>query len=102
MNTDYMTTKHTQWYFFSISNTRAGAQYKFNIVNHIKSDGLYNQGQKPLFYSIKRFEAEGKTFYRDGKKICYFSNNIKKKSGGYFCTLTFTVSFLCSPFPDPR
>jgi cytosolic carboxypeptidase protein 2/3 len=96
MNNDFSTNKHTQWYFFSVANTRQFMQYKFNIVNHIKTDGLYNQGQKPLFYSLKRFQEEGKTFYRDGKKICYFSNNLKKKSGGYFSTLTFTVTFQCS------
>lgn len=59
----------------------------------MKNDSLYNQGQRPLFYSLKRYETEGKTFYRDGSKICYFINNIKKKSGGYFNTLTFTVNF---------
>lgn len=61
----------------------------------IKPDSLYNQGLKPLFYSMKRFEYEGKTFFRDSSKICYYTNNLKKKGGGNFSTLTFTVSFSC-------
>jgi len=93
VNPDYFTNKHTQWFFFSVANTRRGIPYKFNIVNLMKADSLYNQGQKPLFYSLKRFELEGKTFYRDGNKICYFVNNLRKKTGGYFNTLTFTLVF---------
>lgn len=87
--------KHTQWYFFSVANTRKNIPYKFNLINLMKQDSLYNQGLKPLFYSLKRYEYEGKTFYRDGTKICYYSNNIKKKSGGFFSTFTFTVTFQC-------
>lgn len=69
--------------------------YKFNIVNLMKNDSLYNQGQKPLLYSMKRNELEGRTFYRDGAKICYFQNNLRKKSGGNFNTLTMTLTFQC-------
>lgn len=93
INTDYFTTKHTQWYFFSVANTRKNIPYKFNLVNMMKQDSLYNQGLKPLFYSLKRYDNEGKTFFRDGTKICYYTNNIKKKSGGFYSTFTFSVTF---------
>lgn len=96
MNNDYFTNKHTQWFFFSISNVRKGVNYKFNIINLMKADGLYNQGQKVLFYSMKRASIENKHFYRGGSKICYFMNNLKKKTGGYFNTLTFSASFPCN------
>jgi hypothetical protein len=30
------TNKHTQWYNFRVSNTRANKKYRFSIVNHLK------------------------------------------------------------------
>ena len=95
INSDYYTVKHMQWFYFFVANTRKNIPYKFNIINMIKPDSLYNQGLKPLFYSLKRFEFEGKTFFRDGTKICYYTNNLKKKGGGNFSTLTFTATFSC-------
>jgi hypothetical protein len=35
---------HTQWFFFSASNTRAKKKYTFNILNNQKPDSLYNEG----------------------------------------------------------
>jgi hypothetical protein len=49
---DYNTRGNTQWYFFSVSNTRAGRLYRFNIINMMKPDSLYNYGMKPLVYSV--------------------------------------------------
>ena len=46
----------SQWFFFRISNTKKGTTYKFNIVNLIKPDSLYNHGMKPLTYSKKAAE----------------------------------------------
>jgi len=39
---DYGTTVYTQWFYFKISNVRRGVNYKFNIINLIKSDSSYN------------------------------------------------------------
>ena len=41
----------TQWYYFQVKNMRANIEYKFNIINYVKSDSLYNSGLKPLLYS---------------------------------------------------
>jgi hypothetical protein len=46
----------TQWFYFRVTNTRKNQSYKFNIVNLIKPDSLYNQGMKPLVYSKKNAE----------------------------------------------
>lgn len=40
---DVNTRGHTQWFYFRISNVRAGARYKLNIINMTKPDSLYNQ-----------------------------------------------------------
>lgn len=52
---------------------------------------------KPLFYSTKQAESQdgqGLGWYRDGQNICYFQNSLKKKGGGFYFTLTFSVQFM--------
>ena len=54
---------------------------------------------KPLFYSSKEAEnPNGIGWYRDGQNICYYQNQLKKKGGGYYYTLTFQVQ--CSNDDD--
>ena len=49
---------------------------------------------KPLIYSTKEAEfGSGIGWYRDGENICYFQNTLKKKGGGFYYTLTFTLTF---------
>ena len=43
----------TQWFYFRVTNTKKNQIYKFNIVNLIKPDSLYNNGMRPLIYSKK-------------------------------------------------
>ena len=56
---DINTRGHTQWYYFSVSNMRKGRKYKFNIINMMKPDSVYNQGLRPLAYSNKEAETKG-------------------------------------------
>ena len=51
---------HTQWFFFSVANTRKNKKYTFNIINLIKPDSLYNQGMKPLTYSEQQAKEKSK------------------------------------------
>ena len=44
LNPDYNTSRYSQWFFYSISNTRKNVEYKFNIINLIKPDSLHNNG----------------------------------------------------------
>lgn len=55
---DYSTSNYTQWFFFKVSNTRKDAVYKFNIINLIKPESSYNEGMKPLVYSVKGAKEE--------------------------------------------
>ena len=48
---DYLTKGYCQWFYFRAQNTRAGKTYRFNIINLLKPDSLYNHGMKPLLYS---------------------------------------------------
>jgi hypothetical protein len=58
LHPDVNTRGHTQWFYFAVSNTRAGTRYKFNIINLMKDDSLYNDGMLPLVHSRKGFAGE--------------------------------------------
>lgn len=93
LSTDYNTTGHTQWYYFSVANTRKKVEYRFNIINLLKPDSLYNVGMKPLIYSEKNAKNKGLGWHRDGNDICYYTSNMKRKNSGYYSCLTFTLVF---------
>ncbi|XP_074660081.1 uncharacterized protein LOC141912655 [Tubulanus polymorphus] len=77
LRNDLYTKKHTQWFYFRVTNTRANVKYRFNIVNFMKSDSLYNNGMKPLMYSERR-AMDGKIGWtRSGSDIKYYRNNLK-------------------------
>ncbi|CAD8070138.1 unnamed protein product [Paramecium sonneborni] len=90
---DYYTTMNTQWFYFSLSNTRKDVEYRFNIINMMKPDSLYNSGMKPLMYSEQGAKQKKIGWFRDGHEICYYQNNMKRKNGGFYYTLTFAVKF---------
>jgi len=91
LNPDYNTKSHTQWYFFRVSNTRKGPEYRFNILNMVKPTSVYNEGMRPLRYSS--IEAKkGVGWVRCGDKIAYYQNGLRRQKSTYY-TLTFTVTF---------
>ncbi|ESO85980.1 hypothetical protein LOTGIDRAFT_235577 [Lottia gigantea] len=75
LRTDLYTNRHTQWYYFRVSNAIPGITYKFRIVNLLKRDSLYNYGMRPLIYSEKDAREEEIGWRRTGHHISY-SNNI--------------------------
>lgn len=95
LSTDFQTTAHTQWYYFSVANTRRNVEYRFKIVNMMKADSLYNVGMKPLLYSEKKAkQSTGKIgWHRSGTDICYYVTNMKRKNGNYYNALSFTLKF---------
>jgi hypothetical protein len=54
----------TQWFYFRVTNTKKNQIYKFNIVNLIKPDSLYNNGMRPLIYSKKAAEQKSIGWHR--------------------------------------
>jgi len=82
LKNDYGTTGYTQWYHFKVSNTRRDRTYRFNIVNLMKPDSNYNQGMKPLLYSVKKSEKESIGWYRDGCNIAYYQTARKNRNAG--------------------
>ncbi|XP_055996439.1 uncharacterized protein LOC125682998 isoform X5 [Ostrea edulis] len=91
---DLYTNKHTQWFYFRVSNTRANKTYRFTIVNFMKSDSLYNDGMKPLIYSEKNAQQKKIGWVRGGGDIKYYKNNLRystSKCDKSFYSLTWTV-----------
>lgn len=90
---DINTRGHTQWFYFSVSNTRRNIPYKLNVINLVKGDSLYLEGMQPLVFSEKESAASGTGWTRTGENICYYQNNIKRRNGQYYYTATFTLRF---------
>ncbi|XP_067902002.1 cytosolic carboxypeptidase 2 isoform X3 [Heterodontus francisci] len=92
LRTDLYTDKHTQWYYFRVQNTRPEVTYRFTIVNLMKSNSLYNQGLKPLLYSEREAQLRQVGWYRVGKDIRYYKNNLDQEGRSLY-SLTWTCQF---------
>lgn len=98
LKTDYNTSNITQWFYFRVNNTRRLRKYKFNIINFVKPDSVYNEGMKVAMYSCKDVKATGVGWRRVGNDIAYFQNQTKRRNGGFHYTLTFTVELPCNSY----
>ena len=95
---DLYTEKHTQWFYFQVSNAKPGATYRFTIVNLIKSNSLYNSGMKPCFYSEIDAKTKNIGWRREGFDIKYYRNNTQRPDCHRpFYSLTFSFIFENSP-----
>lgn len=90
---DYNTRGQTQWFYFQVKNPRAGRLYRFNIINLLKPDSLYNHGMKPLLYSEINAQRYNKGWVRCGQDVCYYANSLKRKGAFHYFTLTFATYF---------
>jgi len=68
MHNDISTTQHTQWFYFAVSNMRAGTEISFFLRNYSKPDSMFNDGMRPLMYSLKSKRG----WRRCGTDVCYF------------------------------
>ena len=50
LRNDLYTSKHTQWYYFRVRNTRPAVKYKFTIMNLFKVRAEWNSYQLLVFY----------------------------------------------------
>ena len=69
MHPDVHTSGHTQWFFFSVSNTQLGREVVFNIRNFAKPDSMFNRGMRPLLFSTLSMDQK---WVRCGHDITYF------------------------------
>jgi len=93
LSTDTKTRRHVQWFFFRISGTERGVEYKLNIINMRKHDSLFNYGLKPVVLSVKRLHKEGVGWHHAGKEVAYYRSSVNRsRSGRGLHTLTFSLS----------
>jgi len=92
MKTDFGTNSYSQWFFFRVSNMKRGTNYRFNIMNMLKPDCLYNQGMKILCNPVTSNELPKHDWSFNGKEIGYYKNCIQKRVGINYYTLTFTIT----------
>ena len=59
LQVDINTNGHTQWFYFSVGNTRKSNPVKFNLMNFIKPNSLFNEGMKILMYSETENKMSG-------------------------------------------
>ncbi|XP_045111207.1 cytosolic carboxypeptidase Nna1-like isoform X2 [Portunus trituberculatus] len=104
LRADMYTSRHTQWFYFAVSNTRKDITYRFSIVNLTKGDSLYNHGMRPLMYSRKEGDLHGVGWRRCATNIVYFKNHDSNDATCYDSdddgeddapsyTLSFNVTF---------
>ena len=46
LRADMHTRGNTQWFYFAVRRTLPGVMYKFNILNNVKPDSLFNGGMQ--------------------------------------------------------
>eukprot|EP00047_Mylnosiga_fluctuans_P022133 m.113982 g.113982 ORF g.113982 m.113982 type:complete len:1045 (+) comp9147_c0_seq2:36-3170(+) len=93
LRTDLYTSRHTQWYYFRVSNMRPGPTYRFSIINFLKSDSLYNYGMQPCVYSDTRAAKEDLGWHRGGHTIAYRKGTRPVPSQPDACFYVLTWSF---------
>nr|XP_020469450.1 cytosolic carboxypeptidase 2 [Monopterus albus] len=74
LHTDMYTRKYTQWFYFRVRNMKAGVNYRFTIINLMKSNSLYSQGMRPLLYSERAASEKRVGWQRSGSNIKYSRN----------------------------
>jgi len=79
MQNDTNTYGHNQWFFFRALSQKSHQTVKFNIVNFIKNDSLFNYGLKPLTYSEKDNQKVNPFgWVRSGDHIHYYQNELRR------------------------
>ena len=89
---DLSTENYSQWYFFRVFNIKKDLSIKLNIINLIKPNNFYNEGQQPRVFS------EIKASWSDDQchSITYSKSDWKKLIGKTklpYYTLSFTYNF---------
>lgn len=91
---DTETKGYTQWYYFSVKPYKPNHKVRFNITNLIKFESLYNDGMKPLTFSLKNTINGNKIWERKCTEVSYYKNSyIRANENKSFYTLAFSYTF---------
>ncbi|XP_037087908.1 cytosolic carboxypeptidase 2-like [Pollicipes pollicipes] len=81
MRNDLFTERHTQWFYFRVTNMRAGVLYRFSVTNFARCSSLFTCGQKLLMYSVGAAQRTGAGWRRAGSEIAYYPCQVTRRSG---------------------
>ncbi|KAF1421237.1 Cytosolic carboxypeptidase 2, partial [Spheniscus humboldti] len=88
---DLYTTKHTQWFYFRVQNTRRDPLYRFTIANLAKPKSLYGEGMRPLLYSQRDAQSRGIGWRRVGADVRYYQGGSGEEPAAF--RLSWTARF---------
>ena len=75
---------------------RKDIEYKFNLMNLMKTKSLYSSGLQPIIYSTTLAKTKEIGWFRAGKDISYFRTAPSEKAAKtQLFTLSFTINFPC-------
>jgi cytosolic carboxypeptidase protein 2/3 len=89
---DVGTENYSQWFFFRVFNIRKDLTIKMNIINLIKPNNFYNEGQQPRVFS----DCRGCWSDENCQSIVYSKSDWKKLIGKTklpYYTLSFSYTF---------
>ena len=75
---DLYTSRHTQWFFFSVTNAQPNRRYIFNFINMLKPDSLFNDGMQPLMFS-----TESQQLHRVASELGQSDPDIENETEGW-------------------
>ena len=78
LQNDVNTKGNNQWFFFRVRGVPKNTVLRFEIVNLVKKESLFNEGMKPAVFSKIRYEKKGIGWVREGQRVSYTSNPIRK------------------------
>uniref|UniRef100_A0A672U3J3 Cytosolic carboxypeptidase 2 n=1 Tax=Strigops habroptila TaxID=2489341 RepID=A0A672U3J3_STRHB len=90
---DLFTTKHTQWFYFRVQNTRRAPPYRFTIANLAKAKSLYGEGMRPLLYSQRDAQSRGIGWRRVGTDVRYYRGGGDSDEGPTTFHLSWSMRF---------
>ncbi|KAL4501729.1 hypothetical protein ABPG72_018780 [Tetrahymena utriculariae] len=95
LQNDINSKGNTQWFFFSVRNMIKNQMVKFNLVNFLKNDSLFNYGMKPVVFSQQDNKLNGNSWGREGFSITYEKSNVLREGSSikYYYKLSFSYQF---------
>ena len=65
---------HYQWFYFEVSNNKAGIPYTFEIINCLKNTSMFSHGMQPVLFSVTEAQKGRPGWVRAGSSVCYYRN----------------------------
>jgi len=96
---DTNTKGHSQWFYFSVTNTMKDKKVTFNILNCTKQIELFKHGMRPLIFSEHNYRHKNTQWTSNTTDIKYYKNDIIKSNTSFYYTLSFSFTF---PYSNDR